>query len=419
MVFCCCLPPSFEPPCPPPPAYSATQSAQAEGPPVPPTDTAGRAVEHSFSVLSEEELGAAVAGGEGNGNGHHHDSTSARPHADADGLVHVDGENVCETDEEEDGEEHDWDCHMTDLAALTYPPGQAEADPIKVNEYAVDGFLGAGAFGNVKRARREVGPPPYQTYAIKIMSRHRLRRFKSSVMSVGGSHMEVKTGIDMMRNEIRIMRHLYHRNVVLLFEVINDPSEDSIFMIMEYLEGGISMDYDKKTKRFRSPLTGGVLPPPTACKLFFGLVAGLQYLHGKGICHRDIKPENLLLTDGTKLRITDFGCAQRIKDTGEGGEGGGRGPGEALRHLRHLQFPRARVLLGRGLLPLAGGRVGGGSLPVLLPLRAPALPEGWARPPLRGHPGRGSSDPPRGGRRRGRGRGRGEWRGGGQGRPKR
>lgn len=155
-----------------------------------------------IDVGSEEELGAAVAGGEGNGNGHHHDSTSAIPHADADGLVHVDGENVCETDEEEDGEEHDWDCHMTDLAALTYPPGQAEADPIKVNEYAVDGFLGAGAFGNVKRARREVGPPPYQTYAIKIMSRHRLRRFKSSVMSVGGSHMEVKTGIDMVSEEL-------------------------------------------------------------------------------------------------------------------------------------------------------------------------------------------------------------------------
>lgn len=36
-----------------------------------------------------------------------------------------------------------------------------------------------------------------------------------------------------MENEIRIMRHLYHRNVVLLFEVIDDPVEDSIFMIME------------------------------------------------------------------------------------------------------------------------------------------------------------------------------------------
>jgi hypothetical protein len=34
-------------------------------------------------------------------------------------------------------------------------------------------------------------------------------------------------------NEINVMRHLYHRNVVLLFEVISDPSEDTIFMIME------------------------------------------------------------------------------------------------------------------------------------------------------------------------------------------
>lgn len=34
-------------------------------------------------------------------------------------------------------------------------------------------------------------------------------------------------------NEINVMRHLYHRNVVLLFEVISDPSEDTIFMVME------------------------------------------------------------------------------------------------------------------------------------------------------------------------------------------
>ena len=34
-------------------------------------------------------------------------------------------------------------------------------------------------------------------------------------------------------NEIEVMRHLYHRNVVLLFEVIIDPAEDNIFMAME------------------------------------------------------------------------------------------------------------------------------------------------------------------------------------------
>ncbi len=34
-------------------------------------------------------------------------------------------------------------------------------------------------------------------------------------------------------NEINVMRHLYHRNIVLLFEVISDPTEDTIFMVME------------------------------------------------------------------------------------------------------------------------------------------------------------------------------------------
>ena len=81
------------------------------------------------------------------------------------------------------------------------PEGQPEADPIKVNEYALMDHLGAGAFGNVKKARREVGEPPFQTYAIKIMSRHRLRRFKTSVMSGVEGRMTVKTGIDMVRRE--------------------------------------------------------------------------------------------------------------------------------------------------------------------------------------------------------------------------
>jgi [calcium/calmodulin-dependent protein kinase] kinase len=165
--------------------------------------------------------------------------------------------------------------------------------------------------------------------------------------------------------------------------------------VPQYLEGGISMDYDKKTKRFRSPLTGGVLPPPTACKLFFGLVAGLQYLHGKGICHRDIKvrhrpcplslqlpllslspplrdilspvppslppplpppsctpqPENLLLTDGTKLRITDFGCAQRIKDTGEGGEGESRDRGKLFDTSGTYNFLAPECCSGEGFFP--------------------------------------------------------------------
>lgn len=57
----------------------------------------------------------------------------------------------------------------------------------------------------------------------------------------------------------------------------------------QYLEDGPPLKYDKETKRFACPRTGGVLPEPLAAKLFFGLVSGLQYLHAKRVCHRDIK----------------------------------------------------------------------------------------------------------------------------------
>ena len=118
--------------------------------------------------------------------------------AAASNTPHDDGPDEDE-EEEEGGEAHSgWDCHHTDLVTVTYPEGQPEAEPVKVNEYALEGHLGAGAFGNVKKARREVGEPPFQKYAIKIMSRHRLRRFKTSVMSGVEGQMTVTTGIDMV-----------------------------------------------------------------------------------------------------------------------------------------------------------------------------------------------------------------------------
>lgn len=65
---------------------------------------------------------------------------------------------------------------------------------------------------------------------------------------------------------------------------ISNPKQNK-----QYLEDGPPLKYDKETKRFASPRTGSVLPEPLAAKLFFGLVSGLQYLHGKRVCHRDIK----------------------------------------------------------------------------------------------------------------------------------
>ena len=113
-----------------------------------------------------------------------------------------------------------------------------------------------------------------------------------------------------VHHQVDVMRHLWHRNVVLLFEVMDDPTADSIGLVMEYCSGGCSMAYNEEEQRFISPATGGGLPEPLAAKYFDDVARGLAYLRSRNIAHRDIKPENLLLSDDGNVRIADFGCAR-------------------------------------------------------------------------------------------------------------
>ena len=74
------------------------------------------------------------------------------------------------------------------------------------------------------------------------------------------------------------MRHLWHRNIILLFEVIDDPTADDIGLVLEFCTGGRSMEYDEEEHRFISSVTGGVLPETTAAKYFRDVANGLVYL---------------------------------------------------------------------------------------------------------------------------------------------
>ena len=54
------------------------------------------------------------------------------------------------------------------------------------------------------------------------------------------------------------------------------------------------------------------LPESFVRALMRQLLAGVQYLHDRGVVHRDLKMRNLLITADYQLKIGDFGLAARV-----------------------------------------------------------------------------------------------------------
>jgi serine/threonine protein kinase len=94
---------------------------------------------------------------------------------------------------------------------------------------------------------------------------------------------------------------LNHPSIVTVHDIgVDDPTGVS-FIAMEYVEG----------QNLKEVLSAGrPLSFEQAGDIIAQVAEGLDFAHAKGIVHRDVKPANIILLEGNRAKITDFGIAK-------------------------------------------------------------------------------------------------------------
>ncbi len=152
----------------------------------------------------------------------------------------------------------------------------------KFGGYEILGPLGAGAMGEVYRARdaalnREVAIKI--TSAPRYVSRDpdRLRRFQQEAQAAGA---------------------LNHPNILAVHRF--GSYSGAPYLVSELLTGGT----------LRETMNRGAMPARKVADIGVQIARGLAAAHEKGIVHRDLKPENLFITKDGQVKILDFGLAK-------------------------------------------------------------------------------------------------------------
>ena len=179
--------------------------------------------------------------------------------------------------------------------------------PPCIDDFDIGQELGKGGFAVVYRARVRVSG---LEVALKVVDKHKACKYLSGVnASAAGEDVAGDTGqgaelaCARVANEVRLHWGLKHPTVVELLEFFED--DRFVYMVLELCGGG---DLYRRLKE------RGPLGEEEAAGYMGQLLAGVGYLHERGVMHRDLKLSNLLLSeDGRRLRIGDFGLAVKLE----------------------------------------------------------------------------------------------------------
>uniref|UniRef100_A0A915MU04 calcium/calmodulin-dependent protein kinase n=1 Tax=Meloidogyne javanica TaxID=6303 RepID=A0A915MU04_MELJA len=186
------------------------------------------------------------------------------------------------------------------------------SDYIQLNQYKLMEEIAQGSYSIVKLAYNE---QDRNLYALKVLDKLKLvknfacfrppplrKRGGSTQNNPPTSQQSLsvhRNPLQLVQREIAILKKLAHPNVVKLVEVLDDPQDNFLYMVFEYMERRSLMELP----------TQNPLNEQLAWKYFRDTLKGLEYLHYQKIVHRDLKPSNLLLSESNSVKIADFGVS--------------------------------------------------------------------------------------------------------------
>jgi tetratricopeptide (TPR) repeat protein len=150
-----------------------------------------------------------------------------------------------------------------------------------IGRYLLLGRLGAGAMGVVYAAH---DPELDRKVALKLL------------LPGAGGRSGPEGRVRLLR-EAQALAKLSHPNVVAVHDV--GTHDDSVWIAMEFVAGQ-TLDAWARQRRRRWPEVVQVLTDAAR---------GVAAAHLAGLVHRDLKPDNVMIDEGGRVRVMDFGLA--------------------------------------------------------------------------------------------------------------
>jgi serine/threonine-protein kinase len=177
----------------------------------------------------------------------------------------------------------------TDGAAPTAIADEGGAEPRAgapfAGRYLVERPLGRGGMGAVWAAvDRELG----EQVALKVLDAQVARGTQA---------------VERFRREVRLARRVTHRNVARIYDI--GEHGGTFYLTMELVRGRSLAELVS---------SAGRMSPARAIEIARQIADGLSAAHTAGVVHRDLKPGNVLVEDGGRAVITDFGIAFGLVD---------------------------------------------------------------------------------------------------------